>query len=160
MVLLVHEAGHYSAAKMQNMLVEGFGLRLKPFPHAYVAVVDKNISIQQRIIFLLSGNLFVIIAFIITSALRIQYPPLYYIIALQIIVDTNPFYSDYVVATISYMYYARIKRNRAIGTAADIDVHDLRNEYLFSPTWHIHLIAWGAIIIMLLSPKLLNYTIQ
>ena len=66
--------------------------------------------------------------------------------------DFNPFYSDYVVAIMSYIYRDDFKK----GDANENLIEELKEKYMFSTIWYIHLILWGIMIILLLSPKFIN----
>ena len=75
LVLLLHESGHYIAAKLQGLIVDKFGFSLKPLPHFYVSIIDQKVKMRQRIIFLLSGNFIILLTFgmFILSGINCKY---------------------------------------------------------------------------------------
>jgi hypothetical protein len=158
-VVLLHESGHYIAAKLQGLIVDKFSFSLKPLPHFYVSIIDYKISMRERILFLLSGNFIILLIFVTFILSGINYKYLYYAFVYQIIVDTNPFYSDYVVAIISYSYRKWFRKQHIendINTTGDMTIDNLKDIYMFSPIWYLHCLIWGLLIILLVSPKFLN----
>jgi len=158
-VVLMHEFGHFIAAKLQSLSVDKFGFSLKPLPHFYVSIIENNITLRQRILFLLGGNLMVLFLFtcFLLSGFDNRY--VYYILAYQIIIDTNPFYSDYVVIIISFLFRKLFKENnysRFKNEIERLNINTLKENYMFSLTWYTHCILWGLLIILLVSPKFFN----
>lgn len=162
LILIVHEFGHYTSAKLLNLEVEKVGFAIKPFPRFYVSVIDSNITLRKRLIYLLSGNFTTLLIFICLLLFGVKDKNLYYAFAFQIIVETNPFYSDYIVATIYYLSIAKFKKQymqkkqnmKTVETKQNIIIA-LQKEHLFSMIWYIHFLLWALIIVVLLSPKLL-----
>ena len=151
-VVLMHELGHYIAAKVQGLIVEGFNFELKPLPHFYVSVIDDRLTMKQRLIFLIGGSLMTLLLLILFLISGIDNRYLFFILICQTLLDFNPFYSDYVVAIMSYIYRDYFKKNE---TNENL-IEELKERYMFSTIWYIHLILWGIMIILLLSPKFIN----
>jgi len=151
-IVLMHELGHYIAAKVQGLIVEGFKFSIKPVPHLYVSIIDNRISMKQRIIFLLGGNMLIMLMLVLFIISGIENKYLYYVLVCQTLLDINPFYSDYVVAIMSYIYRKEFKKEEN----NDSLINELKEKYMFSPIWYIHLLLWGIMIILLLSPNFLN----
>jgi membrane-associated protease RseP (regulator of RpoE activity) len=158
-VLLLHEIGHYISAKLQGLVVDKFSFSIKPVPHFFVSVLDYKMSMKQRILFLLGGNIIILIFFILFILSGISFKYLYYVFVYQIILDTNPFYSDYVVAIMSYSYKKYFHKhylNNGLKENKEVDINKLKELYMFSPLWYIHCLLWGGIIVLLFSPQFLN----
>ena len=153
--LLLHEFGHYLSAKIQGLIVDKFSFSLKPIPHLYVSIIDNKISLRKRILFLLSGNMIIILSFLIFLLSGFECKYIYYAFAYQIILDTNPFFSDYVITIISYLYKKEIYHS-FIENKMEVDINNLKKKYMFSPIWYIHFVLWGILIIFIVSPSFLN----
>lgn len=158
-VLLLHESGHYAFAKLQGLMIDKCGFIFKPIPHFYVSVVDRKISMRQRILFLLGGNIFVLIIFVVFLLSGGHSKYVYYIFVYQIIVDTNPFYSDYVIAIMSYVYRNQFTKHYVESERTEekqMNIDKLKDVYMFCPLWYLHCLLWGILIVLLVSPKFLN----
>ena len=73
--------------------------------------------------------------------------------------DTNPFFSDYVVAIISYSYSKWFRKQHVenkIKNTDDMDINELKEIHMFSPIWYFHCLVWGVLIVLLVSPNFLN----
>ena len=152
----MHEVGHIITAKLFKLNIEKIGFAFRPFPRFYVSIIAHKMTIIQRIIFLLSGNIVTVILFTAFIALNINYQILYYFFAFQIIIETNPIYSDYVVAIISYLYrneyrkyYTQVKHKGS--NNENINPDKFKEIYMFSSIWYVHFIVWGILIVILLS---------
>jgi len=154
----MHETGHYVAAKVMKLRIEKAGFTYKPFPRFYVSIIDNGISFQKRGWFLISGNLMTFVLFFIYLSLFSRYDIVYYVFSYQLIVETNPFYSDYTTIIFSYFYKDDFKRQFEIQSSPDSDQTDkdykenYKNKYLFGKLWYLHFLVWGIFIIGLLSP--------
>jgi hypothetical protein len=158
-VLLLHESGHYISAKLQGLVVDKFSFSIKPVPHFFVSVIDRRISMKQRIFFLIGGNIFILVTFISFILSGVSFKYLYYVFVYQIILDTNPFYSDYVVAIMSYSYKKYFRKHyldNGFKKHKEMEINELKELYMFSPLWYIHCLVWGGIIVLLFSPSFLN----
>lgn len=165
-IILLHEVGHVIAAKALNLTIERIGFSIKPVPRFYVSIIDNNIPANKRLIYLLSGNLSTLLLFLVFLFSGIGSKSLYYAFSFQLVVETNPFYSDYVIAFISYIYRKdfrafHIKRKyNAEAQASAFSIEDFKNQYMFGKQWYLHFILWSVLIIFLLSPQLLMHFIN
>lgn len=160
LVIVIHETGHIVTARILNLNIDKIGFSLKPFPRFYVSVITRKSTICQRIIFLISGNIATTLIFLLFLLSNLSHPILYYLLAIQIVVETNPVYSDYVVAIMSYLFRKKYDRyyylaRHGINDDEIINPQKLKEIYIFSSIWYIHFILWGALIITLFSPNCL-----
>ena len=161
-IVILHEMGHLISAKLMRLTVEKVGFSVKPVPRLYVSVIDNNIPLKKRLIYLLSGSMMTLILFTFFCTF-VKYPQsLYYAFAYQIIVETNPFYSDYVVALISGLSRKEIRRffykkKHAPHIETKDVIQEATSNYMYSGIWYIHFILWAIIIVLLLAP---NYLIK
>jgi membrane-associated protease RseP (regulator of RpoE activity) len=158
-VVLVHEFGHFVSAKLQHLSVVKFCFTVKPLPHFYISIIENSITMRQRILFLLGGNLMILLLFagFLLSGFDNRY--IYYILVYQILIDTNPFYSDYVVVITSFLYRKLFRTNyytRSKKENQELNINEIKERYMFNPIWYIHFILWGILSILLVSPKFLN----
>jgi membrane-associated protease RseP (regulator of RpoE activity) len=161
LIVLLHEVGHVISAKIQGLIVEKFSFSLKPVPRFYVTIIENKITMRQRLLFLLGGNFMVLFLFAIFLITGINNKILYYVFVYQIVLDTNPFYSDYVIAIMSYVFrkdYKKIYLHSKYGqkNQDELTENDLKELYMFSPVWYIHFVLWGMLIILLASSKFLS----
>ncbi len=123
--MLFHESGHIIAAKICRLTVRKAGLKWVPVPHLYV-VVDASVRHSSEIIFYFSGFLVTLVLFAILYATDLlRHDLIYYAIALQIILDSNPFFSDFTLA--------------------------FPMGYKYSRLWYLHFFLWGLLIGFLFS---------
>jgi len=158
-VVLMHEFGHFIVAKLQRLPVDKFGFSLKPLPHFYVSIIENNITMRQRILFLLGGNLMVLLLFTCFLLSGFDHRYIYYILVYQILIDTNPFYSDYVVIIVSFLYRKLFRASyytRSRKENQELNINEIKDRYMFSPVWYLHCILWGILAILLISPKFFN----
>lgn len=121
-----HELGHIISARIMKLRINKIGFNFFPFPHIYVSVSD-IISVTQKYVFLFAGTTFTLIsAIIIILNHWIVIKEVYYALAIQVILELNPFYSDITIAT----------NNPG---------------YKFSAIWYVHFLIWLLCIFLLLS---------
>ena len=146
-LMILHEVGHVIAAKILDLEVYQVGVCWKPYPHFFVAAEWPQTE-KQRLIYLFSGSLVTVILFILASLFHFFYMrSLYHAFAIQLLIETNPFYSDFTIASIT-----KSKLN-------DPHQHQLTNSlyqdqlstYLFSRKWYIHFIIWAILLILLIK---------
>jgi len=95
-VLIMHEGGHYCAAKLLGLQIDDVSFSWRPFPRVYIAVLEKGVTPLKRIVYLLSGDLMTICLFILLNFVSIEDVQLVLlVVSVQIIFETNPFLSDY-----------------------------------------------------------------
>ncbi len=156
-LLVLHEVGHIIAAKTLHLSIEKVGFSWKPVPRMFVSIIDNNIPTNKRLIYLLSGTLMTSFLFLIFYIFKKPIHCLYYAFAYQLVVETNPFYSDFVVAIISYKHrkefraeFFKSKYSKQPVTEDNINLY--KEKHMFSLAWYVHFLIWSALIIILLSP--------
>ena len=146
-IIFLHELGHYLVIKILRIPIYGVGIASRPIPHFYIRYKwPKNISTHCFVI--LSGSLTTLIGFFVLYVF-IDHPIMnlvciaYYI---QFIGETNPFFSDYVFASV--IYKNKITEFRP-GTE---DVYRLQiKKYMFSSAWYIHFTLWCILTLFLIK---------
>lgn len=141
LLMLAHEVGHFIMAKLLGLKVKGFGLKLKPQPHFYVAVKWPS-GANQRNLYLAGGSLMTLILFITSyflGFLNIQQVAIAF--TLQIVLELNPFYSDITIALIYKKVDFRIKNS----------FQTEYNRHQFSFIWYMHFLAWAGIILVAIN---------
>lgn len=143
--LFFHELGHIISAKIISLNIYKVGFTFTPYPHVYVAV-EWTPNNLKRYIYLFSGILATIILFLISYWFNFFYTKLLiYSFIIQFILETNPFYSDFVIANITN----EIKNN---GIESNINSYKkIFNDYIFSIKWYIHFIIWMLLILFLIK---------
>ena len=152
-IVTMHETGHYIAAKIMRLPIENVGFKLKPFPSFYVSIVDINIPIKKKVIFLLGGNFMTVLLFIVTLLLNLDWKIIYMAFAIQITNELNPFFSDYQALLFSMTNKKEIRQCILENPEnSEKSVKDLYNEkYFLSTVWLIHFILWGIVATILLK---------
>jgi len=147
------------------MPIKKIGFTLKPLPHVYVSASDNGLSMYRTTLFMLSGNITTIILFLISTLNFSINEFIYYAFAFQLIIEMNPFYSDYSLLFSNIKVRSEIKNSfvkyRKYPTKEDLNTlykQSFENHWC-SKEWYIHLFVWMVIIIILLSPKYILSTI-
>ncbi len=146
-LMLTHELGHLISAKLLGLKIHKVGFTLRPIPHFYVAIQWPSKK-WHELVFLFAGSFVTLVFF---AALFVFHffdsHILYTAVAIQLVMETNPFYSDYVFATLNaaeqgntinintYSFYEKLK------------------DYRYSFKWNIHFILWALVICFLLKNR-------
>ncbi|GAB3999115.1 hypothetical protein GCM10028807_48430 [Spirosoma daeguense] len=135
-LMIVHESGHVGAAKLLGLRVTSIGFEMKPIPHPAVAI-KWSTDRPKVLTFFLAGITMTTLqfGFMLTNRFFDQ-PMIYFAFCAQLILETNPFYSDFTLAQ-RFLEYPR------------------RTVYTFSLAWYIHISLWTALIVILLSKRYL-----
>lgn len=144
LLLCFHELAHIISAKFLNLKIYHIGFNLKPLPHFFVGVENTNIAYKKNI-YLFSGFFCTIVLFVISISngfWRIE--QLYWAFLIQLAIETNPFYSDFVI----YIINKKVEKSNVSTNHSAI----LRLHY-FSLTWYLHFISWTAFIMFLFNLK-------
>lgn len=140
---LLHEFGHYITAKIMKQTVYGYGVRLFPYPSIYVSIKFPSENYKKNI-YLFSGFFFTICSFLIFFKFDFfNLDFLFWAYFIQLLIETNPFYSDFTIAYITNKYKSYDGRSY-------IKFHNL---YMRSKFWYLHFVSWLAVIILLLNYK-------
>lgn len=157
-ILFMHEMGHYLAAKIIGLKVEKVSFSMRPLPRFYVSVIDQGISFTKRLLYYISGNMVTLLVFIILNFIDFNGVRLLRIVvAIQIIIETNPFYSDYSTVLFWISNKSRINRlsqpiyNAKQEKEINNYLEQIKEEYFLSPIWFIHFTIWTILLIFLLE---------
>lgn len=97
-LLSMHEFGHYVSAKIMGIEISKIGFSKYPVFHPYIEVINIPDNIVKYI-FLYSGPCVTIILFSTSLLLNLlNYSPLYYAFILLMIVEYNPYHSDFTIS--------------------------------------------------------------
>ena len=127
-LIILHELGHMMMAKLLGLHITKVGFQWAPYPHAFVSIVSSE-NIYKNSLYLLAGT-FTTLCLLATSWTFNfwNHPSLLYAFAFQIILETNPFYSDFTII----QSYLKNKKNPAPNT----------NDHFFTTSWYLHFIIW------------------
>ena len=118
---LIHELGHAGGAALGGVSIQNVGQALLPVPHFYVQV-EPFPTATHRYFFFLSGPLLVILVMVGWWAGGILFVPSVYLAgATRLLLDGNPFFSDFTKMIDGYRY---------------------------TVTWYVHLAMWGGLMIV------------
>ncbi|TXF87115.1 hypothetical protein FUA23_18660 [Neolewinella aurantiaca] len=139
-LMLLHETAHYVSARMMNLRVIDFGLKMRgavPYPFVEVGWTP---NARKRLIYLMAGVATTASLFslsLITSASWLI-PGIYLGFAGQLVLETNPVFSDFVI--LQGMNSGKGKSD---------------NDRMFTGPWYVHFALWVLLIVLLLSPRFL-----
>ncbi|MBW8049879.1 MAG: hypothetical protein FVQ77_05980 [Cytophagales bacterium] len=144
-----HELGHIIFAKILGLDIQKVGFSLRPYPHVFVSI-KWPYKKTEKLIYLFSGSFITLSLFFISFVNDFfEHKFLYYAFAIQFIIETNPFYSDFTIAVVSNNI-ERLKNNR------NINADFYKNQFLkyqFSFKWYIHFVLWTLLITLLFNLK-------
>jgi len=145
-LLILHEFGHIIVAMILNLPIHNIGFRLRPYPHFFVTIKWPRKRLYAYI-YLFSGTLVTLILFFVSIINNFfSFSFLYWCFVIQLIIETNPFYSDFTIASITNTVKKKTK-------SYVFDYQKIFKEYQYTPKWYIHFISWGIIIILLIKLK-------
>jgi hypothetical protein len=167
----LHELGHVACAKWLRLQVDKIGFSMYPYPHPYVSIsnVPDNLS---KYLFLAAGTAFTILALLCSWLGGLLATPLiYWGFCLQIIIETNPFYSDITIAVnlggsdedrTAYLeehmaeYVDKYGLDNMLSyhsQTINAEIHQYFNRYSYTALWYLHFFAWATMATLLLSPN-------
>ncbi len=147
LLAIFHELGHVISAKILKLPIHKIGFQFRPYPHFYVAVQWPRNS-TQKYIYLFSGTFFTVMLFIISLANQFfGLTILYWAFIIQLITETNPFYSDFTIALVS-----NAKLNKGVKSYAENYKLQFK-KYQFSSKWYVHFIIWTSILMLLIKSE-------
>lgn len=142
-LIVLHETGHVIAAKLMRLSILKVGVQFKPYPHAYVSV-KWPLNALKRFIYLFSGSAMTLLLFSIALAFNFfDFQLLYVAFALQIAIETNPFYSDFTIAILS-------TQNQHNRQPTPEETQEKSEAYMFSAQWYLHFLIWSGVIFLLI----------
>lgn len=144
-LMILHESGHVISAKIMGLDIQKISFQFKPYPHFFVAIEWPKLE-KQRLIYLFSGSFITIFLFIVALSFHFfGIRNVYYAFVFQLILESNPFYSDITIAAAT--------KNKLDYTNTQKPYADLYQEqfssYQFSYRWYIHFTIWIAFILFL-----------
>lgn len=143
--MLLHELGHILAAKVVGLNVNKVGFQSKPYPHFYVAAQWPR-NRRERYIYLLSGMAVTLIFFATCLFFDMFYwDSLYIAFAIQISLETNPFYSDITILLVTNQ--SKLRYGKGYG----FNYTRLFADFQFSNLWYIHFALWTFLILFLIK---------
>ena len=165
LLLSFHETGHYICAKIMKLPIEKVSFSFTPFPRLYISVYDSGISMCKRLIYLFSGCVSTVLIFVLLHFVSFEYSnELLMVTVAQMLIETNPFYSDF-----SFMFFLCTNRKKISSFSAHV-YHDkqreemkdalsqLRETYFLSSTWYSHFMVWTVFLIVMLK-KYCNHNV-
>jgi membrane-associated protease RseP (regulator of RpoE activity) len=146
-LMLVHELGHFISAKLLGLKIYKIGVTMRPIPHIFIAIRWPNKK-WQELFYLFAGSFVTIVLFVVLYIFDFfNLSVLYTAFAIQLVVETNPFYSDYVFATVNAN-----KEANSININTYSFYEKLKN-YRYSFKWNIHFVLWSLVICFLLKNR-------
>ncbi len=144
---ILHELGHVVCSHMLKLKITGIGVAYAPFPHFYVSV-KWPYKLYQKVLYLLSG--FFVYVIIVSGCLffysgNITNLSIKYALALQLIIETNPIYSDFVILQLVKKIYVKSKNSINFKSL----YKEAYTQHLFSKFWYLHFFLWTLIIFSL-----------
>ncbi|WP_282125785.1 hypothetical protein [Marinifilum flexuosum] len=145
-LMLLHEAGHVLSAKIMGIPVQEIGFTMKPYPHLYVSI-DWPHKKKQKYFYLFAGMMITLSVFIISyfnDFWGIQ--ALLYALIFQVIIETNPFHSDVVIAIITNKKAFKEANFSSFKSVYKKELDDFH----YSSYWYLHFMIWLVLIVLLL----------
>lgn len=143
-LLLLHELGHIISAKIMGLSIKKIGVSSKPYPHVFVAVQWAKERIK-RYIYLFSGTAVTLTLFLISFSFHFfDVRSLMYAFIIQLIIETNPFYSDFTIAIVT-------RKINTLGINTKNYYQEIYKNHAFSSLWYIHFIIWACITFLLIN---------
>ena len=148
LLLFLPELGHVVSAKILGLKIKNISFLFKPYPHIYVAVSWPKNN-KERMVYLFSG-VFVTLSLFSLSLYHnfFNFKALYIAFIIQIIIESNPFYSDYTIAIMFNDKKIKYGKNYGINYAQHF------SKYQFSSKWYLHFIICTLLIILLIKLNL------
>lgn len=142
-LFIIHEFGHIIGATILKLRIKNFGFTTKPILHFQISV-EWSREKWKRTIYLLSG----FFAYLITLIIILLFEPnnklIYLALSIQFIIETNPYYSDFVILMISTNAY-KTQRTSKITYREAYKIE--YQKYKFSRIWYFHFTLWALIIL-------------
>ncbi|SHJ38987.1 hypothetical protein SAMN02745146_3003 [Hymenobacter daecheongensis DSM 21074] len=136
-LLCIHESGHLGAAKLLGLRVTHVGFLAKPIPHPYVAIRWSPVR-WKVLVFFFAGVGLTLLQFglLLLTTHFFHQPFIYFGFCVQLVLETNPFYSDFTLA------------KQFVGGKG-------RTSHEYSLQWYAHVLLWLLLIIGLFGRQYL-----
>lgn len=145
--LTIHELGHIVAARVMNLYLQKVGFSMSPIPHVFVEVNWPR-ERKARTIFLMSGFFTIVSLILIVLAFGLTFKPLLIALGIQLVIETNPIYSDFVIINLTDKVSAEIARTREPYKKVYKRVY---SRYLYSKAWYLHFGLWFVFILCIVN---------
>ncbi len=145
--ITIHELGHIAAAKVLNLYLQKVGFSMTPFPHVFVNVAWPKKKIE-RTVYLMSGFITIITLLLLALLFGMTSKPLLIAFGIQLVIETNPVYSDFVIINLTEKVSAEIARSRQPYKTVYQRIY---SNYLYSPAWYIHFVLWVVFIVLIVQ---------
>jgi len=146
---ILHELGHVICSRLLKLKITGMGLEYTPFPHFYVSVKWPYI-LYQKVLYLLSGffaYLIIVGVCLIFYSFGITNDIIKYALFFQLIIETNPIYSDFVILQLVKKIYTKSKNSTNFKSI----YKEAYTQHLFSKFWYLHFFLWTLLIFSLIK---------
>lgn len=152
-----HEIGHLLCAKLFKFRIIKIGFALKPIPHTFVHVSINNSKVNnlKRKIYYLSG-FFVYISLLVVFVastnyygwVLLQYESIVYAFFIQFTIETNPYFSDFVLLQLDNDIQNKLKagKYRVSFKAVHKQAFSLHQ---FTKNWYIHFTLWTITLLLI-----------
>lgn len=145
--ITLHELGHIAAAKALNLYLQKVGFSMTPFPHVFVNVAWPKKK-KERTLYLMSGFITIVTLLLLILLFDITSTPLLIAFGIQLVIETNPIYSDFVIINLTEKVSAEIARSRQPYKTVYQRIYA---NYLYSPAWYVHFILWVVFIVLIVQ---------
>lgn len=152
-----HEIGHLLSAKLLKFKIIKIGFVLRPIPHTFVHVYSnhsKVSNIKRRIYYLSGFSVYIVffVAFVASSNYPIwgflQYESIVYAFFIQFMIETNPFFSDFVLLQLDNDIQNKLKASKYRVSFRDAHKQAF-SLHQFSKNWYIHFIFWTITLLLI-----------
>lgn len=146
---ILHELGHVICSLSLKLKITDMGFAYKPFPHFYVSV-KWPYKTYQKVLYLFSGffvYLIILSLFLIFYSCNITNDIIKYALFLQLIIETNPIYSDFVIVQLVKKIYMKSKNSTNFKSI----YKEAYTQHLFSKFWYLHFFLWTLIVFSLIK---------
>lgn len=149
----LHQLGHLAGAWFLGLPIPKLKLSSQPLPHPYAIALRTN-ERPKQLAYVLSGVAVSVLLFVIGTAVGfLQFKSLYFALVLILLMDSNPFYSDTLLA----ISLAKVKMSGLAGRKNWKQQYQQQfSTQLYTPRWYAYFIIWAVMAIVLLSPQLLQ----
>ncbi len=152
-----HEIGHILCAKLLKFKIKKIGFALKPIPHTFVHVYSNNSKVNnlKRKVYYLSGffvYISLLVLFVASSKYQswvlLQYKSIVYAFFIQFMIETNPFFSDFVLLQLDNYIQNKLKASNYRVSFRDAHKQAF-SLHQFSKNWYIHFILWTIVLLLI-----------